>query len=111
MASAVWPPAGIAIASLLRFGGRVSPGIWIGYVLANAGGHAALPAVLVMGTGATGEAVAALWFLRRLVGRTRDLFDSANHAFAFCGSGAAAALISATVGSLCLDCWEHTQVE
>src|SRR6478736_3088321 len=33
--TAVWPPAGVAIAGLLLFGFRVWPGIWLGSFVAN----------------------------------------------------------------------------
>src|SRR6478736_2261690 len=36
--TAVWPPAGVAIAALLLFGFRVWPGIWLGSLSANTWG-------------------------------------------------------------------------
>ncbi len=34
-ASAVWPPAGIALAACWYFGGRISPGVWLGSFFGN----------------------------------------------------------------------------
>jgi CHASE1-domain containing sensor protein len=77
-ATAVWPPAGIALAAVLLGGYRVWPGILLGSFLVNVGTtfdasstQAILRSVLVAGTiggGASLQAVLAGWLIRRFIG-------------------------------------------
>ncbi|HEX5688498.1 MAG TPA: MASE1 domain-containing protein, partial [Roseiflexaceae bacterium] len=64
--SAVWPPAGVALAGLLLFGYRLWPGIVLGVLLATA--FAGLPALSVVGfaISTTLEALIATFLLRRV---------------------------------------------
>src|SRR6185369_5274760 len=34
-ATAIWPPAGVALAAVLVFGPRIWPGVWLGAILVN----------------------------------------------------------------------------
>jgi diguanylate cyclase (GGDEF)-like protein len=55
--SAVWPPSGVALASVIVFGVRVAPGIFVGAFLANATGDSAIGTAAGI---ATGNAVACV---------------------------------------------------
>jgi integral membrane sensor domain MASE1 len=57
--TAVWPPTGIAIASLLIFGRRVWPGIFLGALAANVLTHLPIGSAIGIATGNTLEAVVA----------------------------------------------------
>src|SRR5262245_14043981 len=71
-ASALWPPAGIALAALLAFGGRIWPGILIGAAIANLGvGGTPVPVAIAIGAGNAAEAVIAGILIRRLVSLDR----------------------------------------
>lgn len=71
-ASAVWPPAGIALAGVLLGGWRVAPGVWVGSILLNFDtGYSpdapllsyGVPAVIALG--ATLQAMVGAWLIRR----------------------------------------------
>ncbi|MGH9204521.1 MAG: MASE1 domain-containing protein, partial [Vicinamibacterales bacterium] len=62
----VWAPTGIAIATLLLWGLRLWPAIWLGAFVANAGAEAPLWTAMVVATGNTCEAVVAAWALRKV---------------------------------------------
>jgi integral membrane sensor domain MASE1/DNA-binding CsgD family transcriptional regulator len=104
-ASAVWPPAGIALAAWLLFGGRVWPGIWIGAALANVGiaGTPAVVAVLI-GAGNTAEAAVAAWLIGRIIGQPLR-FVRPSAAWAFGAIACASAAVAATGGVLNLVIW------
>ena len=55
----VWPPTGIAIASLLIFGPRVWPGVFVGALAANLLTHISIGSAIGIATGNTLEAVVA----------------------------------------------------
>ncbi len=107
-ATAVWPPAGIALAAFLLLGHRVWPGVFLGAFLANLfvlspGFSPSMPAfVAAMGT-ATGNALAALcgaYLVRRFIPATSP-FDSTPDAVRFILLAAVASpLISATIGTV-----------
>ena len=63
--SVLWPPAGVALAAMLRLGVGVWPGVWIGtFLLALSAGSALwLAALLASGT-TLGPALASLWLRR-----------------------------------------------
>ncbi|HZS32642.1 MAG TPA: MASE1 domain-containing protein [Methylomirabilota bacterium] len=93
----VWPPTGIALASVLLGGSRVAPAIWIAAFLANSGVHEPLLTAAAIATGNTLEAVVGAAALRALgvhpaLARLRDTL-------AFIAVVALAATpVSATVG-------------
>jgi PAS domain S-box-containing protein len=101
--SPVWPPTGLALVALVRFGLGAWPGIALGAFAANAMTSAPPGIALGIAAGNTLEAVLAVWLLQRLgfrptLERLRDVLGLAVIAAA--GSTA----VSATVGvtSLCL---------
>ena len=96
----VWPPTGIAIASLLIFGPRVLPGVFLGALAANLPTSLPVPFALGIATGNTLEALVA-WFLLHRSKRWRNSFDSVGEVLTFVVYAAVLApLVSATVGSL-----------
>jgi len=101
--SPVWPPAGIAIAVLLWFGYRATPGVVLGALLANylLTDVALLPSIAIA-IGNTLEGLTAVYLLRRFT-ESRNPF---NRAFDVLKFVVFAALIStavaATVGNLSL---------
>ncbi|HEX6717608.1 MAG TPA: MASE1 domain-containing protein [Pyrinomonadaceae bacterium] len=96
----VWPPTGIAIASLLIFGPRILPGIFLGALAANLWTSIAIPSAIGIAVGNTLEAVLA-WFLLQRSKRWRKSFDSVGDVMIFIVYAAVlATLVSATIGSL-----------
>jgi PAS domain S-box-containing protein len=96
----VWPPTGIAIASLLIFGCRVWPGIFVGALVANSLTHLPISSAIGIATGNTLEAVVAYSLLQRLK-PWRKSFDSVREVLTFVVYAAVLApLVSATIGSL-----------
>src|SRR5258706_11580765 len=82
-ASALWPPAGIALAAWLAFGPRVWPGILLGAALANLGVIGTTPTVaFAIGLGNTAEAAIAGFLLQRLVA-LRPRFERSAAVWAF----------------------------
>src|ERR1700730_2310065 len=61
----VWPPTGIAIASLLIFGWRVWPAIFIGALAANLRTYVPIPTAFGIAFGNTLEGVVAIFLLNR----------------------------------------------
>jgi signal transduction histidine kinase len=97
-ATLVWPPTGIALAALIRFGPRLWPGVAIGAFVANVLTGAPIPVALGIAAGNTLEAVAGAYALRRVAG-FRGAFDGLREALALIGLAAAASTtISATIG-------------
>src|SRR5437763_10551590 len=64
----VWPPSGIALATLLLFGYRLWPGVALGAFLANVTAHEPPLVACGIAAGNTLEAVLGAWLLRHLVG-------------------------------------------
>lgn len=100
----VWPPAGIAIASLLIFGPQLWPGILLGALAANLLTDIPVGSAIVIAFGNTLQAVIAYWLLLRVV-RWRGTLDSVGEVMSFVVCAAVIGpLVSATIGglSLCL---------
>ena len=98
----VWPPAGIAIASLLIFGRKLWPGIFIGALAANWLTNIHSAAAVVIAIGNTLLPLAAYWLLLRVVRWQRSL-DSVRGVMTFVVYAAVVApLVSSTIGSLSL---------
>ncbi len=94
--SPVWPPTGIAIAALMRFGLGAWPGILLGSISLNLGTDIHPATALAMGAGNTLEAVTASYLIHRYLGdfpfaRTRDIIH-------FSAILVLATSISATIG-------------
>jgi len=103
-ASAVWPPAGIALAAWLAFGGRIWPGILLGAAIANLGVIGTpVPVALAIGAGNAAEAALAGFLIQRYVG-VRHRFERPAAVWKFAAIAFAAALVAATggVGTLAL---------
>ena len=98
----VWPPAGIAIASLLIFGSRLLPGIFLGALAANLTTNIPTASAFGIAIGNTGQAVVAYWLLTHVI-RWRNTLDSVRDVLRFVVCAAVLApLVSATIGSLSL---------
>jgi PAS domain S-box-containing protein len=98
----VWPPAGIAIASLLIFGLRVWPGIFLGALAANLPTNIPAASAFGIAIGNTTQALVAYWLLLRVV-RWLGTLDSVQEVLRFVVCAAVLApLVSATIGSLSL---------
>jgi PAS domain S-box-containing protein len=98
----VWPPAGIAIASLLIFGPQLWPGIFIGALAANLLTNIPAGSAIGIAVGNTLQAVVGYWLLLRVL-RWRGTLDSVGEVMSFVvGAAVIAPLASATIGSLSL---------
>ena len=96
----VWPPTGIAIASLLIFGLRVWPGVFLGALAANLLTSLPLASTFGIAIGNTLEAIVAWSLLQRSKG-WRKSFDSVGDVLTFVVYAAVLApLVSATIGAL-----------
>lgn len=98
--SAVWPPAGLALAAVFWFGRRAAPGVFLGAFFANAMAEEPLWVATGIAIGNTLEAVAAVAILHRFgfeakLSRLRD-------ALALLGAATASAALAATIGVACL---------
>ena len=101
-ASAVWPPAGIALAAWLAFGSRIWPAILIGAALANFGVSGTPAAVaLAIGAGNTAEAALAGLLMARFV-VVRHRFESSAAVWRFAAIALGAPMLAATNGVLTL---------
>ncbi|MGW8683960.1 MASE1 domain-containing protein [Streptomyces sp. NPDC055817] len=94
----LWPPTGIAVASLLLRGPRVWPGITLGALLVNATLGPSLPAVLAIVAGNTLAPVCSYALLRRAGFRIGLSRLSDVLALIFLGA-ITGMLVSATIGS------------
>jgi signal transduction histidine kinase len=103
-ATAVWPPAGIALAAFLLGGRGVWPAIFLGAFLANLDTAGNLATSLGIAAGNTLEGQAGAWLVVRFAGG-RAAFDHPQHVFRFTLLAAGlSTMSSATIGvtSLCL---------
>lgn len=105
----VWPPTGIAIASLLIFGRHVWPGIFIGALVANLLTNIPVFSSFGIAIGNTLEALIAYWLLQRAK-RWKGSLESVSSVLTFVVYAAVLApLVSATIGSLSLCLGEPNQ--
>lgn len=81
-ASAVWPPAGIALAAVLLFGYRVWPGIFLGAFLANVTTAGSVATSLGIAAGNTLEALVGVWLVQRFA-NGRHAFDRPQDVFKY----------------------------
>ena len=96
-ASAVWPPAGIAVAALLLFGNRMWAGIFVGAFLANVFTAGNILSSIGIAAGNTLEALTAAWLIRQIANGIRA-FDHAYDVFRFALALAFSTVIGATIG-------------
>ncbi len=68
-----WPPAGIAVGALVRYGARLWPGVFLGICLAEVGGRLAPAAILALALAGTAGALVAVWGMQRDNGFRMDL--------------------------------------
>ncbi|HZP11268.1 MAG TPA: response regulator [Nevskiaceae bacterium] len=105
-ATAVWPASGIALASVLAYGMRVWPGIWIGSFLVNvwtaldgsvSGMFSSLAIPVTIATGATLQSLAGASLVHRFVGYRNVLTQEFDVARLLLLGGPAACLINASL--------------
>lgn len=96
--SAVWPPAGIAIASMLLFGYRIWPAIAVGAFLANFHAGASVFVSTGIAIGNTLEAVSCSALVHRFTD-FRNPLAKANDIFYFLCSAMLGTVVGATIGT------------
>jgi integral membrane sensor domain MASE1 len=96
--TAVWPPTGIALASLVLWGYRLWPGVALGALLANA--WTGVPAYVVLGitVGNTLEALAGAYLLERLANFRPSLERVIDVLALVLFAGGLSTMVSATIG-------------
>ncbi|MCG8584433.1 MAG: CHASE domain-containing protein, partial [Pirellulales bacterium] len=108
-ATAVWPASGVAVAGLLLLGYRVIPGLFVGALVVNswstlvAGNESgdvirALSTACGISIGATLQAFAGAWLVRRYVGFPNDLTKERDVLNFLTLSGPVSCVIGATIG-------------
>ena len=103
-ASAVWPPAGLALAALLFRGQRLWPGVFLGAFLVNITTQGSTATSLGIAAGNTLEAALGAWLVSRFASGL-EVFDRARNIFKFVLlAGVLSTAVSACLGvtSLCL---------
>jgi PAS domain S-box-containing protein len=111
-ATAIWPPAGLALAGILMHGTRVWPGIWLGSVLVNfwTALHPAMPGTLLtaiaiptsIGVGAAMQALVGAVLVRRGVGFPTPLDRGRAIVVFLLLGGPISCLVGASVGATAL---------
>src|SRR5437762_1742654 len=97
-ATAVWPPTGIALASLLILGFGTWPGILLGAFLVNLTTQGTVLTSLGIAIGNTLEGLAGAWLVRRFA-RGREAFEHPRDVFLYALlAGLLATLLSPTIG-------------
>ena len=96
-ASPVWPPTGIALASLLLCGAWVWPSVAIGAFVVNASTAGSLATSLGIAAGNTLEAVMIARFVEEFAAG-RHAFDRPRTAFVFAAAVIPGTVVSASVG-------------
>ena len=96
--SSIWPPAGIAVFALLKFGPGIWPGVAIGAFVLNVTNGISPAGALIIAAGNTLEGVAAAYLLTRIAHVHRAL-DRVRDALALIGfAGIVSTVIAATIG-------------
>lgn len=97
-ATAVWPPAGIALAALLTFGCRVWPGVFVGAFLVNVTTAGTMATSLGIATGNTLEGLMGAYLVNAFAGGRRA-FERPPDILAFAIlAGALSTVVSAACG-------------
>jgi PAS domain S-box-containing protein len=96
--SLVWPPTGLAFASLVLLGYRYWPGVALGAFLANAATPIPLTAAAGIALGNTLEALVACYLLRRRAGDRPQLEDYRHVRALILQAAPGGALVSASIG-------------
>ena len=96
--SSIWPPAGIAVFALLRFGLRLWPGVAIGAFVLNVSNGISPAGALMIAAGNTLEGVLGAYLLTRVAHIDRAL-DRVRDVVALVGyAGLLSTMIAATIG-------------
>ena len=101
MASAVWPPTGLAIAALLIFGYRIWPAIFAGAFLINATSLLSIPTAAGIALGNTLEGLTAAFLINRIA-NGQAVFERATDILKFAAIAMYSTIISATIGVIAL---------
>jgi integral membrane sensor domain MASE1 len=101
-ASAIWPPTGIAVASLLLYGVRYWPAVFVGAFLVNLTTTGAIVPSTAIACGNTLEAVIAAWLIERYAGGIRAFEKAGDIVRAAAFALLVATPIAATVGTATL---------
>lgn len=96
-ATAIWPPAGIALAAYLLFGPGVWPAVLLGALLVNLSNTGAVLPSGLMAIGNTAEMLLGGWLVGRHAGGARA-FEKTSGILIFIASTAIAAIVAATIG-------------
>jgi len=96
-ASPVWPPAGIALATMILFGYRTWPAIFAGAFLVNVTTAGNVATSFAIATGNTLEALAGAWLVNRFAGG-KNLCDRPQSVFKFALVAAISTIISPAFG-------------
>jgi len=95
LASPVWPPSGIAIAAILRWGFAVSPAVFIGALVSSNWGETPGMFIVLGGLISTLEPMAFVWLVRSFIPESYP-FDLAKNVLIYCGIGLLVVFFSAT---------------
>jgi PAS domain S-box-containing protein len=96
--SSIWPPAGIAVFALVRFGLRLWPGVALGAFLLNVSNGITPFGAVVIAAGNVLEGVVAAYLLTRIAHINRAL-DRVRDVVALVGyAGVLSTMIAATIG-------------
>src|SRR6187200_2983205 len=96
-ATPIWPPTGFAIAAILLWGNRITPGIFIGALLINQLTAGSIVTSLAIAGGNTLEAVIAGYLVRHWA-QGEQVFDTPTGIAKFTLISLTATLVSATIG-------------
>ncbi|MGE5179457.1 MAG: MASE1 domain-containing protein [Bacteroidota bacterium] len=96
-ATAVWPPAGIALAAFLLYGYEMWPAVLVAAFLVNAATSGFGLASAAIAVGNTLEALAGAWLVRRFAGGVAA-FDRPRGILVYAASAALATTVSPLVG-------------
>jgi len=96
-ATPIWPPTGFAIAAILLWGNRITPGIFIGALLINQLTAGSIFTSLAIAGGNTLEAVLAGYLVRHWA-QGEQVFDTPTGIAKFTLISLAATMVSATIG-------------
>jgi CHASE1-domain containing sensor protein len=104
-ATAIWPPAGIALAALLLLGSRAWPGVLLGSFLVNvsttfdrASMGPSLAVAAAIAVGASAQALLGASLVRRFLGTPLELLRGRDISTFLVLGGPASCAVSATVG-------------
>ena len=104
--SAIWPPAGIALASVLLLGSRITPGIFIGNLCTSAWAFGfnsqSIPIYLATGIGALTCALTGAYLIERHVGFPNPLLEDRHIILFLMLGGPFSCLIPATLGIMAM---------